>query len=47
MTRARSSRAATIPVSALVSPGPVVVNSTVGRPLAKPASMAANAAPVS
>ena len=44
---APSSRAASSPVSALVRPGPVVVNTSTGRPLASDASVAANAAPLS
>ena len=44
---APSSRAASSPVTALVRPGPVVVNTSTGRPVASDASVAANAAPLS
>src|SRR5580704_1201194 len=45
MTFAPSHLAATMPVMALVMPGPVVVTTTTGRPVASDASMAAKAAP--
>ena len=44
---APSARAASRPVSAFVRPGPVVVNTSTGRPVAKWLSAAANAAPLS
>ena len=47
MTRAGSCRLAYTPVSTLVSPGPVVTNTTTGLPEAMLASHAAKAAPLS
>lgn len=46
-TRAPSLRAAIMPVSALLTPGPVVTNTQTGRSLASEASAAAKAAPAS